>query len=113
MAASKIAAIYKRRWQIELLFKRLKTHYPLRYFLGESENAIKIQMWSALICDLLIKIVKDKIKRKWSFANIASMIRLHLMTYINLFNFLNNPDTALRYYQPPKPNGQLNLFQGG
>jgi hypothetical protein len=113
MAASKIAAIYKRRWQIELLFKRLKTHYPLRYFLGESENAIKIQMWCALICDLLIKTVKDKIKRKWSFANIASMIRLHLMTYINLFKFLNNPDSALNFSIKTNPNGQLQLFKGG
>ena len=113
MTASKIAAIYKRRWQIELLFKRLKTHYPLRYFLGESENAIKIQMWSALICDLLIKIVKDKINKKWSFANMASMIRLHLMTYINLFKFLNNPDSALNFNLKANTNGQLDLFKGG
>lgn len=113
MAASKIAAIYKRRWQIELLFKRLKTHYPLRYFLGESENAIKIQMWCALICDLLIKTVKDKINRKWSFANIASMIRLHLMTYINLFKFLNNPDSTLIFNVKTNTNGQLYLFKGG
>ncbi len=110
IAAIKIAAIYKRRWQIELLFKRVKTHYPLRYFLGESENAIKIQMWCALICDLLVKIVQDKLKRKWSYSNIASMIRLHLMTYIDLFKFLNDPDKALRYYDPPLSNGQLDLF---
>src|SRR6266542_4204719 len=109
IAAIKIAAIYKRRWQIELLFKRVKTHYPLRYFLGESENAIKIQMWCALICDLLVKIVQDKLKRKWSYSNIASMIRLHLMTYIDLFKFLNDPDKALRYYDPPLSNGQLDL----
>jgi len=113
MAASKVASIYKRRWQIELLFKRLKRHSPLRYFLGESENAIKIQTWCALICDLLVKIVKDKTTRKWSYANIASMIKLHLMTYIDIFNFLNNPDKALNYYSPQMPNGQLNLFKGG
>jgi hypothetical protein len=109
MQASRIADIYKRRWQIELLFKRIKRHYPLRYFLGESENAIKIQIWCALICDLLVKIVKDKLKRPWSFANIASMIRLHLMTYINIFSFFNNPENALKHYNS-QPQGQLSLF---
>jgi hypothetical protein len=91
-----IASLYKKRWQIELLFKRIKQHYPLRYFLGDNENAIKIQIWCALITDLLVKIVKDRLKRKWSYANIASMIRLHLMSYINLFQFLNNPDRSLQ-----------------
>src|SRR4029077_1303950 len=64
MNASTIAALYKRRWQIELLFKRLKQNYPLQNFLGENENAIKIQIWCSLITDLLIKVVKDKLKRK-------------------------------------------------
>jgi IS4 transposase len=84
MKAITIANIYKKRWQIECLFKRLKQNYPLKYFLGDSPNAIKIQIWCALITDLLIKIVKDKVKRKWSFSNIAGMITLHLMTYIHL-----------------------------
>jgi hypothetical protein len=101
MNASTIAALYKRRWQIELLFKRLKQNYPLQNFLGENENAIKIQIWCSLITDLLIKVVKDKLKRKWSFANIAAMIRLHLMSYIHLIEFLNNPDHAFKKYKPP------------
>ena len=90
-----IALIYKHRWQIELLFKRVKQTYPLQYFLGDNENAIKVQVWCALIADLLIKYVKSQLKRKWSYANISSMIRLHLMTYIHLFRFLENPDKAL------------------
>lgn len=106
MKASTIAGIYKRRWQIETLFKRLKQNYPLKYFLGDSENAIKIQIWCALITDLLIKIVKDKVNRKWAFSNIAGMIRLHLMTYINLIKFLQNPEKALRNYTP-----QIQFFQ--
>ena len=90
-----IALIYKHRWQIELLFKRVKQTYPLQYFLGDNENAIKVQVWCALIAALLIKYVKSQLKRKWSYANISSMIRLHLMTYIHLFRFLENPDKAL------------------
>lgn len=111
MQPSTIAGIYKRRWQIETLFKRLKQNYPLKYFLGDNQNAIKIQIWTSLMCDLLIKIVKDMVKRKWAFANIASMIRLHLMTYIKLVEFLDNPEKALRQYQPPNyVNQQISLF---
>lgn len=110
MKASTIANIYKRRWQIECLFKRLKQNYPLKYFLGDSENAIKIQIWCALLTDLLIKRVKDSVKRKWSFANIAGMIRLHLMTYIHLYKFLQNPEQSLANYKPPNLTYQASLF---
>ncbi|CAN5509867.1 IS4 family transposase [soil metagenome] len=106
-----IADIYKQRWQIELLFRRIKQSYPLKYFLGDSENAIKIQIWCALITDLLVKIVKDKIKKKkWSYANLSSMIRLHLMSYVDLFKFLNNPDKALINYVTHKNELQLKLY---
>ena len=90
-----IAGIYKKRWQIELLFKRIKQNYPLKYFLGDSENAITIQIWCVLIADLLLKIIKKGSKAKCSFSNLAAMIRLHLMTYINLFLFLKHPEKAL------------------
>jgi hypothetical protein len=109
-SAAIIADIYKRRWQIELLFKRIKQRYPLRYFLGDSANAIKIQVWCALIADLLVKIIKDKVKRKWAYSNLSSMIRLHLMTYINLYGFLEKPEKALLNYNPHEKNIQLKLF---
>jgi len=92
LSAKSISLIYKRRWQIEVLFKRLKQNYPLRNFLGDNANAIKIQVWCALIADLLIKIIQAKVKRKWSFSGISSMIRIHLMSYIKLFKFLTDPD---------------------
>jgi hypothetical protein len=108
-----IADTYKCRWQIELVFKRIKQRYPLRYFLGDNENAIKIQIWTALICDLLIQIVKDHLQRrsktKWSYANLASMIKHHLMTYISLIPFLQNPEKALINYRMPPPQ-RLTLF---
>ncbi|MEZ4951742.1 MAG: transposase [Saprospiraceae bacterium] len=76
MSALTIAMIYKQRWQIELLFKRLKQSFPLKYFLGDNENAIKIQVWCVLIADLLISYIKRTIsnKHRWSYANLASMI---------------------------------------
>ena len=110
MSSVTIALIYKKRWQIECLFKRFKQNYPLKYFLGDSQNAIKIQIWCALITDLLIKIVKNQIKRKWSFSNLASIIRLHLMTYINILRFLEAPEKALLNYTPPVNEQQLSLF---
>lgn len=95
MSAMTIAALYKKRWQIELLFKRMKQNYPLKYFLGDSENAIKIQIWCTLIADLLLKVIKKGTTTKWSFSNLAAMVRLHLMTYIDLFAFLKSPEKAL------------------
>jgi hypothetical protein len=111
ISALTIADIYKRRWQIEMLFKRIKQSYPLKYFLGDNENAIKIQIWCSLITDLLVKIVQDKVRRKrWSYANLTSMIRLHLMSYVNLFKFLNDPDKALFDHDIQSNQSQLNLY---
>lgn len=94
-----VAAIYKKRWQIELLFKRIKQRYPLKYFLGETENAIRIQIWAALLCDLLVQIIFNTVnkmrKTKWSYANLAAMIKHHLMTYLKLIPFLADPDKIL------------------
>ncbi len=95
MSALTVASLYKKRWQIELLFKRMKQNYPLKYFLGDSENAIKIQIWCALIADLLLKIIKKGAAARWSFSNLAAMVRLHLMTYIDLFSFLKSPEKSL------------------
>ena len=90
-----VANYYKKRWQIELLFKRIKQNYPLKYFLGDSENAIKIQIWSVLIADLLLKVIKKRSGSRMSFSNLASMVRLHLMTYMKLFAFLKAPEKEL------------------
>jgi hypothetical protein len=97
MSALTIAELYRKRWQIELLFKRMKQSYPLKYFLGDSENAIKLQIWCSLIADLILKILKKGVAAKWSFANLAAMIRLHLMTYIDIRGFLRSPEKALRF----------------
>ncbi|MEL7148327.1 MAG: transposase, partial [Bacteroidota bacterium] len=109
MNASTIALIYKKRWQIELLFKRLKQNYPLQYFLGDNENAIRIQIWCALIADLLVKVIKQELKRSWSFSNLVSMIRIHLMTYIDMLRFLEDPDNYLRK-STSQADGQLSIF---
>lgn len=92
MNAGHIALIYKQRWQIELLFKQLKQNFPLKYFLGDNENAIKIQIWCTLITNLLLTVIMKKLKRKWAFSNLTSFCRLHLFNYIHLFKFLEHPE---------------------
>jgi len=87
-----VAAIYKLRWQIELLFKQLKQNFPLRYFLGDNENAIKIQIYCALIANLLMTVIQKSIKKAWSFSNIVSFCKIHLFNYLHLLRFFENPD---------------------
>lgn len=89
-----IIEIYKHRWQIELLFKQLKQNFPLKYFYGESVNAIKTQIWVTLIANLLLSVVKKKVKRDWSFSNLVTMVRQTLMYYINIYSFCENPEKA-------------------
>jgi hypothetical protein len=110
-APATIAQIYKHRWQIESLFKRIKQNYPLKYFLGDNENAIKIQIWCALIADLLLKYIRKQVKRKWAFSNLASMVRLHLMNYIHLGRFLANPEKAIISSRKEYSQLSLRLFQ--
>jgi len=87
-----IAALYKVRWQIELLFKQLKQNFPLKYFLGDNENVIKIQIYCVLIVNLLISVIQKKLKRSWAFSNLVSFCQIHLFNYIKLLNFLENPE---------------------
>ena len=108
--ATTVADIYESRWQIEGFFKRIKQTNPVKYFLGDNENAIRIQLWCSFIKDLLVKVIKDRLKRRWSFSNINSMIRHHLMNYLDLIAFLNHPDKIKHARYTLKQNAQLQLF---
>jgi hypothetical protein len=89
--ATTIAAIYKERWQIELFFKALKQNLKIKTFVGTSENAIRIQIWTALIALLLLKWLHHLSKAGWSLSNLATMVRLNLFTYRDLLEWLNDP----------------------
>ena len=92
LEAAQISMLYRKRWRIELLFKQLKQNFPLKYFLGDNENAIQIQIWCCLIVNLLITVIKLKTaNKKMSFALTVSIIRQHLMSYINIFEYLKYP----------------------
>ncbi len=107
--AEEIIAIYRKRLEIELLFKQLKQNFPLKYFYGESENAIKIQIWVTLITNLLLMVVQKRIKRSWSFSGLVCMIGIILTYYMNIYTFFEFPEKdwekELKKLQesPPEP----------
>lgn len=98
---NQIATIYKNRWMIELLFKQIKQNFPLRYFWGESSNAIKTQIYCVLMAQLLMVVIRKKATTKKSFSNMITVIRLHLMSYVELLYFIKDTYKAWR-----KANGQ-------
>jgi hypothetical protein len=109
LEAQHVASIYKMRWQIELLFKQLKQNFPLKYFLGDTENAITVQIWCTLITNLLLTVIKRQLTRRTAFSCIASHIRVNLINYIHIIRFLNNPDKD--WSIESDPNLQQSLFQ--
>ena len=94
LKAADVATIYKYRWMIELLFRQIKQNFPLRYFWGASPNAIKMQVYCVLIAQLLMVVIRKKAKTKKSFANLITVLRLHLMSYGNLLEFIKDTHKA-------------------
>jgi hypothetical protein len=105
-AATTIAQIYKERWQIELFFKALKQNLKIKTFVGTSANAVRIQIWTALIAILLLKFLQFKATLGWSLSNLVALLRWNLFTYRDLWGWINDP-----YETPPLgcPSEQLAL----
>jgi IS4 transposase len=80
-----IAFLYTKRWNIELLFKKLKQNFQLHYFYSETENCIKTQIWCTLIAHRLLKILSVKANTKKAFSTICAIIRIHLISLLELF----------------------------
>ncbi len=91
LAASTIAAIYKERWQVELFFKALKQTLKVKTFLGTSANAVKTQIWTALIAMLILKYLQIKSSFGWSLSNLAALLRQQLFIFRDLWAWLNRP----------------------
>jgi hypothetical protein len=110
--ATTIARIYKERWQIELFFKSLKQLMRVKTFVGTSANALKTQLWTALIAMLLLKYLYLKSTFNWSFSNMVALVRQQLFVYRDLDRWLNDP-----YQAPPVLAGvhdgqQVLAFEG-
>lgn len=109
---AEIVAIYRKRWEIELLFKQMKQNFPLKYFYGESANAIKIQIWVTLIANLLLMIMQKGLTRSWSFSGLATMVRITLMYYVDFYRLFNHPEKDWKSLleAASEESGQLSLF---
>ena len=70
----------------------MKQNFPLKYFYGESANAIKIQIWVTLIANLLLMVMQKGLTRQWSFSGLATMVRITLMYYVDFYSLFNNPE---------------------
>jgi hypothetical protein len=109
LSASTIADIYKDRWQIEVFFKLIKQNLRIKSFVGSSANAVWSQIWTSMIAMVLIKFLQLKSKAAWSFSNLAYFLRMNLLVFRDLWEWLDEPFTAP---PPPPPNptpSQLDL----
>jgi len=90
-AAPTIAAIYKDRWQIELLFKALKQNLRIKTFVGTTANALHIQIWTALIAMLILRYLQLRARFSWSLSNLVALLRMNLFVHRDLWRWLNEP----------------------
>ena len=95
ISAEEVAFLYKKRWTIELLFKRLKGNFQLKYFYSETENGIRTQVWCTLIACLLLMVLKARSETKKAFSTVATLVRIHLVSHLSLFWVIEN---TLRTY---------------
>lgn len=95
--ANTISELYKSRWQIEIFFREIKQTLHIKSFIGTTENAVMIQIWTALITILILKALKAMAKYKWQLSNLIAFIRLNIFVKINLQNWLDEP-----FEEPPK-----------
>ena len=100
LAAATIAAVYKERWQIELFFRALKQSLRVKTFVGTSANALKTQLWTALIAMLLVKYLQLKSSFGWSLSNLVALLRQQLFVYRDLWTWIDDP-----FQPPPIPTG--------
>jgi len=104
LAAETIAEIYKQRWQIELFFKAIKQNLRIKTFVGTSANAVRIQIWTALISMLLLKLLQFRSHVKWALSNLVALLRWNLFTHKDLWKWIDHPFPALTN---PPPDGEI------
>lgn len=107
LSVEEVQMLYHERWNIELFFKKIKQNLKIKSFLGTDFNAVMSQVWAAAIAVLLLEVLKLKAQFKWSFSNLVHNLRLNLMNFISLEEWLNHPLSAMR---PPPESPQLPLI---
>jgi hypothetical protein len=110
ITAEEVAFLYKKRWGIELLFKKMKQNFQLHYFYGENVNAIYTQVWCTLIAQLLLTVVQKISQAKKAFSVVASLVRIHLISLLDVYDLLRSTKREYACRYKPPPMGQLYLF---
>jgi IS4 transposase len=95
LGSTTIAAIYKDRWQIELFFNALKQNLKIKTFVGTSSNAVKTQIWTALIAMLILRYLQLRSKFNWSLSNLVAILRMNLFTHRDLWAWIDKPFEVL------------------
>lgn len=109
--AEEVAFLYKKRWNIEILFKKMKQNFQLQYFYGENETAIRTQIWCTLIAQLLMTVLQKKAQTKKAFSLVATLIRIHLISLLDVYGLLKSTNRfVVKNKDAPSGNGQL-IFQ--
>lgn len=109
-----IALLYKNRWVIEVLFKQIKQNFELKYFLSDSENGIKIQIWVALILNLLFTVLHKRIKEAEDFSTMVMVAAKNLCSYVSLEKFLLHTEAYFKsIFQKDLQKVQTQLFLSG
>ena len=108
ITAEEVALVYKKRWGIELLFKKMKQNFQLHYFYGENENAIRTQIWCTLIAQLLLTVLQNAAATKKAFSTIATLVRIHLISMLDAIELLRNSYRS--YLKNPNNTAQTSLF---
>ena len=89
--ANTIGELYKSRWNVEIFFRDIKQLLHIKSFIGTSQNALMIQIWTALITILILKALKATAKFSWHLSNLVAFIRLNLFVKINLQYWIDKP----------------------
>ena len=109
--AEEVAFLYKKRWGIELLFKKMKQNFQLHYFYGENENAIRTQVWCTLIAQLLLTVIQKIAQTKKAFSVVAALVRMHLISMLDVNEMLRSTNRDYKIARgSPDGTSQLSLF---
>jgi len=109
ITAEEVAFLYKKRWGIELLFKKMKQNFQLHYFYGENETAIRTQVWCTLIAQLLLTVIQKMAQAKKAFSVVASLVRIHLISLLDVYELLRSTRRAYKARPEYPPDGQIQL----
>jgi len=107
ISAEEVAFLYKKRWGIELLFKKMKQNFQLHFFYGENETAIRTQVWCTLIAQLLLTVLQKKAKVEKAFSIVATLVRIHLISLLDVYELLRGTKRSFEKLNSSSAQGQL------